>query len=99
MGYYLKIWADHSVISAEYKGGSKLIRPKRIIVTSNYTPEQIWPDKEGIVDPIRRRFTIIVFKTFHGISDRNTRLQEEEMDQRRWNREIEEAENRANAIR
>ena len=37
----LKNWADIFPFVAEFKGGSMLIRPARIIVTSNYTIEQV----------------------------------------------------------
>jgi len=57
---HLKRWSDHYPFPAEYKGGVKLIRPKRIIVTSNYAPEEIWED-EATLGPIRRRFNCIHF--------------------------------------
>ena len=37
----LKNWADKFPFQAEFKGGSMLIRPARIVVTSNYTPQQV----------------------------------------------------------
>ena len=37
----LKNWADLFAFVAETKGGSMLIRPARIVVTSNYTIEQV----------------------------------------------------------
>jgi len=58
MGYYLKIWADHYAFPAQIKGGQMMARPKKIIVTSNYKPEDIWQDDQT-VDPIKRRFKMI----------------------------------------
>lgn len=42
LGYHLKIWADHYPFTGEVKGSSMSIRPKRVIVTSNYHPQDIW---------------------------------------------------------
>jgi len=63
MGYYLKIWADMYSFNAEIKNGSMFIRPEHIIVTSNYHPNDIWDDNTTI-EPIRRRFKVIRFRTF-----------------------------------
>lgn len=56
MGGKLKRWADHYPFRAEFKGGSMMINPKTIIVTSNYTPEEVFTDP-SIYNPINRRFT------------------------------------------
>ena len=55
LGPHLKNWADHYPFVAETKGGGTTIRPRRIIVTSNYSPEEIFEDQMTI-DAIKRRF-------------------------------------------
>lgn len=66
MGQWLKIWADKYFFPCEIKGSSMVIRPKKIIVTSNYHPRDIWSDV-GIIDPILRRFQIVNFRNL-GVS-------------------------------
>ena len=58
LGYELKIWLDHYPFHAERKGSSSMIRPKKIIITSNYHPSDIWDD-EKTLDPVLRRVELI----------------------------------------
>ena len=39
-----KLWAHHAPFVAECKGGSMCIRPKKVIVTSNYSINEVWED-------------------------------------------------------
>jgi len=56
LGHYLKIWADKWACSGEIKGGTVKLQHKYFIVTSNYTPESLWPDDDVMVEAVRRRF-------------------------------------------
>lgn len=56
-GHHLKRWADKYTFKAEVKNHIQTIRPKRIVVTSNYHPNEIFQGK--MLDAIERRFNII----------------------------------------
>lgn len=53
-----KMWGQHQPFAAEVKGGSICIRPKKIIVTSNYRIDEVW-EEESTRAAIHRRYTEI----------------------------------------
>ena len=61
LGYHFKIWADHYPFKAEVKGTTITLRPARVIITSNYSPADIWTDP-AILEAIMRRFKVIEYK-------------------------------------
>lgn len=60
LSHYMKIWCDNYPCSGEIKGGTVPLLHKRVVVTSQYKPEEIWDDPK-VVEAISRRFKIINF--------------------------------------
>jgi len=62
-GSMLKIWADRYPFTGQVKGGAlQGIRPKKIIVLSNYTIKECFPDPRDH-EPLLRRFKQVEFKS------------------------------------
>lgn len=59
IGWFLKIWADQYVFDGEIKGGTIKCRPEMLIVTSNYTIEELFFFDVALCDAIKRRFYLI----------------------------------------
>jgi len=58
LGHYLKRWGDSYAFTAEVKNSAIRIRPRMVVVTSQYPIESIWDDCESR-DAIKRRYTQI----------------------------------------
>lgn len=63
LGHYLKIWSDKYACTGETKGGTIQLKHTKFIVTSNYTPHQLWPDDPIMAEAVKRRF-IMTHKVF-----------------------------------
>lgn len=61
LGSFMKTWCDHYAFNAEVKGGTKMLRPKKMIITSNYSIEQCFTDP-AVSEPLNRRFTKTYFE-------------------------------------
>lgn len=61
LSHLLKIWLDKWDFVAEVKGS--FVRPnyRHFVLTSNYLPEEIWPQDSVLCDAIRRRVRFVVF--------------------------------------
>lgn len=55
----IKHWADFLPFIGEIKCGSRYLRPKKFIVTSQYSIEKIWEHDPESLAAISRRFTVI----------------------------------------
>ncbi len=56
--WYMKRWADNFAFPMETKGGGMMIRPKNIIVTTQYSIEECFED-QLVADAIKNRFNVV----------------------------------------
>lgn len=59
LGHHLKLWADKYAVSGEIKGGTVKLQHQHFLVTSNYTPESLWPEDPVMAEAVKRRFKMI----------------------------------------
>ncbi len=59
LGHHLKLWSDKWPVTGEVKGGHVNLVHTRFIITSNYLPEDLWPEDRTMCRAIRRRFEFI----------------------------------------
>lgn len=69
LGDHLKIWADRFPFRAEMKGRTVMLRPQRLVITSNYHPEELWKDP-SVLNPILRRFEVQKLEQLKPVDDR-----------------------------
>lgn len=62
LGHHMKIWADRYACTGEIKGGMIPLNFSKFIITSNYTPSEIWPDDEILCQAITRRFEVLLIE-------------------------------------
>lgn len=61
MTYLMKIWTDRWVFLGERKNGTIKMRPKKIVVTSNYTIEKCFGKDPDLLEAMIRRFPTVVY--------------------------------------
>lgn len=59
LAHHLKLWMDKWSFPAEVKGGMRCLRPQRVIITSQYSIEEVFRDEPATVAAITRRCKVI----------------------------------------
>jgi len=76
-GAMMKVWCDCYPFRAEVKSSSMYIRPRKIIVTSNYSIKEVFPEKL-MHEPLMRRFKVHHYdKPFDRFIERRQQLRRE----------------------
>lgn len=68
LGGLLKIWCDHYPFRCEVKGGSLLIRPRHIVITSNWDMLTVF-SMNGVLAPLQRRIMTVNYDEGESFSD------------------------------
>ena len=59
LGHYLKIWMDEYACQGEIKGATIALNYDKFIVTSNYHPDELWPNNQVMARAILDRCELI----------------------------------------
>lgn len=59
LGHHLKLWTDKWSFPAEVKGGMRCLRPKRVIITSQYSINEVFVGETSTIAALERRCSII----------------------------------------
>lgn len=59
LGHHLKIWGDNYSFTAEIKGGQIYPTYDQLVITSNYSPREIFGEDEMLCAAIERRYQVI----------------------------------------
>lgn len=80
LSHLLKLWLDKFALKGEIKGGSIALNYKQFVITSNYTPEEIWPGDQHAVlrTAIRRRCRFATLVDFNLVFAESTTTKETE---------------------
>lgn len=70
--HYLKIWADKYACKGEAKGYQVKLQHKRIVITSNFSIEDIFKDKPAVtIEAIKRRFKVTYYPYVYRPAEQN----------------------------
>lgn len=76
LGWYMKRWADLFSFPMETKGGGGQVRPKHIVVTSQYTMEQCFQYDEKVLEAMKERFSVINLEHWETRIDKYLEIQD-----------------------
>lgn len=79
-GDHLKRWGDHYSFPADIKYSGAVIRPQKIVVTSNYSIDQLWAHDEQLVAALKRRFKVRHFTEIFKYDERVEKPQKRKAD-------------------
>ncbi len=59
LAHHLKLWTDKWSFTAEVKGGTRSLRPKKVIITSQHSIHEVFKDDDQAIAALERRCEVI----------------------------------------